>query len=232
MVLAGLCVLPSQDRSFIAMETTKLRVVGIRCDSCSGKIERALGSLPGIRNVQTDVARGTVRLTAEPGHVDRGGIATALKQLGYDVVTDDEVLDADALRAKPRARTWWRSLAVMPAAVLSLLPSATCPACVAAYAGVLSAFGLGFLFDAQTIGPIIGAFLVTGILSVATSIRIHRRRGPLVASLVGATGIVAGRLAWSVPPLTYAGAAILIGASLWNLWLKRPRWSPLRSPSA
>lgn len=45
----------------------------------------------------------------------------------------------------PPRRPWLRSLALVPGAVLSLLPAAQCPFCIAAYAGVLSSLGLGFL---------------------------------------------------------------------------------------
>src|SRR5207247_11342169 len=38
---------------------------------------------------------------------------------------------------RPRRREWIRSLALIPGAVLSLLPAASCPACLIAYAVVL-----------------------------------------------------------------------------------------------
>jgi len=113
------------------------------------------------------------------------------------------------------------SLAAVPAALVALLPAAACPACLPAYAGVLSAVGLGFLFNDRILSPLIAVFLAVGIASVGWSTRSHRRVGPLVASLVGTAAIVAGRLIWSVPVVLYGGAAVLIGASIWNVWLKR-----------
>ena len=124
-------------------------------------------------------------------------------------------------------RSWLRSLAVVPGAVLALLPSATCPACIAAYAGVLSAVGLGFLFNERVLAPLIIVFLAIGAASVAWSTRSHRRAGPLVATLSGSAALVAGRLLWSAPTLVYGGVALLVLASLWNLWLKRPQPGPL-----
>jgi mercuric ion transport protein len=124
-------------------------------------------------------------------------------------------------------RGWIRSLALIPGAVLPLLPSATCPACIAAYAGVLSAFGLGFLFTERVLAPLTAVFLVIGLASVAWATRAHRSLGPLALAVVGSAGVAAGRLVWSIQPLLYAGVALLVFASLWNLRLKRPRPVPL-----
>lgn len=126
--------------------------------------------------------------------------------------------------AKPRdtGRGWTRLLAVLPGAIVSLLPSATCPMCIAAYTGVLSALGLGFLYNEHVLRPLIAGFLAVGIASVAWSTRGHRRAGPLVLTVVGSGMVVAARLIWSIPPLLYTGVALLVAASSWNLWLRRP----------
>jgi mercuric ion transport protein len=116
---------------------------------------------------------------------------------------------------------------MVPGVILALLPSATCPACIAAYAGVLSAVGLGFLFDDRYLTPLIVAFLVLGNLSVAWSTRSHRNPWPLICTIIGSFLVAAGRLVWSAPSLLYIGVAVLIAASLGNLWLKRRRPQPL-----
>ena len=108
-----------------------------------------------------------------------------------------------------------------------MLPAASCPACLTAYAGVLSAVGLGFLLTDQVLKPLIIIFLLIGIAGVGFSTLSHRRPGPLVFTLIGSAAVAIGRLFWSAPPVLYAGVALLIGASLWNLWLKRPRPEPL-----
>lgn len=138
------------------------------------------------------------------------------------------VAAADAAGAKrPPRRGWLQAAAAAPAAVLPLLPSFTCPACIAAYAGVLSVMGLGFLLNEAVLGPLISAVLVLSVATVGWSTRSHRRPGPLVATVVGALLIAAGRLVWDLPTLLYAGVAVLLAGSLWNLWLKRPRRTPL-----
>lgn len=132
------------------------------------------------------------------------------------------------LLARP-AQGWLRSLALLPAALLAILPHLTCPACWPAYAALLSSVGLGLLALDRILTPLLVGALAVGLASVAWSTRSHRQWGPFWATLVGSVGVAAGRLLWTVPALVYGGAAVLIGASLWNLWLKRPRAAPLVS---
>lgn len=120
--------------------------------------------------------------------------------------------------ARPALR---RSLLLLPAALLSLVPTATCPLCLSAYAGVLSAVGLGFLLTDRVLAPLIVVFLLAGLASVAWSMRTHRHAGPFVATLAGSVGVVAGRLVWDVPLVLYTGVMLLLVASLWNVAIKR-----------
>lgn len=126
-------------------------------------------------------------------------------------------------------RSLLRSIGLLPAALLALLPHLTCPACWPAYAALLSSVGLGFLALDRLLVPLILGALVVGVVSVAWSTRSHGNWGPLALTLLGSAGVALGRILWSAPALTYGGAALLIGASLWNLWLKRPRPAPLVS---
>jgi len=79
----------------------------------------------------------------------------------------------------------------------------------------------------RVLAPLIAVALVVGIAAVAWSTRSHRRPGPLILTIVGSVAITCGRLLWNVHPLVYGGGGVLLGASLWNLWLKRPRKEPL-----
>ncbi len=119
-----------------------------------------------------------------------------------------------------RAR-WWRELAVVPAAILPLLPSASCPVCLAAYAGVLSSLGLGFLFADEVQKPLIVVFLAISVASIAWAARLYRRSGPLLAAAVGIAAILAGRIVGDFPWAVYIGVPCMIVAAAWNLILKR-----------
>ncbi len=130
---------------------------------------------------------------------------------------------------------WWRELAVVPAAILSLLPSASCPVCLAAYAAVLSSLGLGFLFKDEVQRPLIVLFLAISVASIAWAARSYRRSGPLLAVAAGTVAIVAGRIAGDFPWAVYAGIPCVIVAAAWNLILKRialPAYAKRDSPSA
>lgn len=118
---------------------------------------------------------------------------------------------------------WHRALMVVPAVVLPLLPSATCPVCLAAYAGVLSSLGLGFLLNDQVQRPLILVFLGITVVSVAWAATRYRRFSPLLLVLSGSVAIVAARIVWNVPSLVYLGVAFLVAGAVWNLALKRPR---------
>jgi hypothetical protein len=110
---------------------------------------------------------------------------------------------------------------VVSAAVLPLLPSATCPLCLAAYAGILSSLGLGFLMNDQVQKPLILVFLGITLASVAFSAKQHRRFGPLLLVLSGAVAIVAARIVWNIPWVVYLGVAFLVAGAGWNFVLKR-----------
>jgi hypothetical protein len=140
------------------------------------------------------------------------------------------VLQALHAARGPVRRRWMAAVAALPAALLALLPTATCPACLPAYGALLSSFGLGVLVDERVMAPLVAAFLVLGLASVAWTTRRHGRWGPLVVTLLGSLAVVAGRLAWNVPAAVNAGVALLIAGAAWNAWLQVRR--RVRSPAA
>jgi len=130
--------------------------------------------------------------------------------------------DADSPVRNHRERPQWiQAVVAIPATVLPLLPSFSCPVCLAAYAGVLSTLGLGFLLTDRVQRPIIVFFLVVTLVSVAWSARRHRRFGPVGCVFFGSLAVVAGRIVWASRPVLYAGVLCLVIGTFWNLFLKR-----------
>lgn len=126
---------------------------------------------------------------------------------------------SDSARADRRVEGV-RALASLPGALLPLLPSFSCPACVAAYAGILSALGLGLVLTETVLAPLIALSLVLGVASIAWTVRAHGRKAPLVLAAVAAILIASGRLVWSSPLAVHVGAAAFLVAAGWNLALR------------
>jgi hypothetical protein len=148
------------------------------------------------------------------------------EQFGIRGVPSEAQLRRAFLKAGQH-RGMLHALGAIPGAVAAVLPVATCPACFAAYAGVLSALGAGYLLREPVLAPLIVVLLALGIVSMAWSSRAHGRREPLLATIAGSAAIIAGRLIWNEPATLSAGVALILGASLWNVWLGRPRREPL-----
>ncbi len=199
----------------------------LHCERCERHVEGLLKALDGVRQVRAQAGNQRIEVLFNPAVVQATAIVERLRMAGYETRTGRATPKNTSERATANYRAsgnknWLRSLAMIPGALFPLLPSATCPACLTAYAGLLSAIGLGFLFKERVLAPLIGIFLTISILSVAWSTRSHRRPGPLVVTVLGSAAVVAGRLIWNIPVVVYSGVALLIGASFWNLWLKRP----------
>lgn len=108
------------------------------------------------------------------------------------------------------------TLAVVPGALLSVLPVVSCPSCWPAYAGILSSMGVPFLMDAAWLLPITVAALALALGGLAFRARRRRGFGPLILGAVAAGAILLGKFMLGVDAAVYAGTVLLVGASLWN----------------
>ncbi len=108
--------------------------------------------------------------------------------------------------------------AVVPSIGAVLIPGISCPACWPAYAGLLSALGIGFVNYTPYLLPITVLFLMIAVF--ALTFRAKRRRGywPAFTGLIAAIFIIVGKFVLSLGLLTYSGIGLLISASVWNLW--------------
>lgn len=124
------------------------------------------------------------------------------------------------------------------ASVLPVLACAVCPACLSAYAKVLSAFGVGlFLSERQHAVILSVAVACSLVVSGARSVK-SRRWWPLSTSLAGSVLVVAGHVGeW--PGLEWAGVVTLLVGGLAEMPLVRrvlrlgrgaPVSAPVRSP--
>jgi mercuric ion transport protein len=120
-------------------------------------------------------------------------------------------------RTAATVRAW---LPMVPAIGVSLLPKLACPACWPAYAGLLSAVGLGFLTDTAYLLPLTVLSLVVAVGALGWRAGRRRGYGPFVLGLLAATVVIVGKFLFDSNPAMYGGIALLVGASLWNSWPK------------
>jgi copper chaperone len=64
------------------VETRAIGVTGMSCEHCAKAVRAEIGKLPGVTDVNVDVAAGTVRITAErlPGDA---ALRDAVEEAGY-----------------------------------------------------------------------------------------------------------------------------------------------------
>jgi mercuric ion transport protein len=120
--------------------------------------------------------------------------------------------------------TFKQTLAALPGIGVSLLPKLMCPACWPAYAGIVSALGLGF--PAKYLLPLTVGFLAITALTLGYHASRRHGFGPLWLGLVAAAVILAGKFYFNMTQATYTGVGILVAASVWNSWPRRAAAAP------
>lgn len=72
---------------FGAKDKIELKVLGMTCGHCEAKIQKAVKSMPGVKDVLASTAEGTVTVIPEKGHpVDLEKVKEAIRSLGYQVL--------------------------------------------------------------------------------------------------------------------------------------------------
>jgi mercuric ion transport protein len=118
--------------------------------------------------------------------------------------------------------TWRRAAAVLPGVGIALLPKLTCPMCWPAYAGLLTAIGLGFLISARYLFGVTSLFFLISIGALAYRAPERRGYSPAVLGVIAAAAVLVGKFYFDSTAATYAGLTLLIAASLWNSWPRPP----------
>jgi hypothetical protein len=100
------------------------------------------------------------------------------------------------------------------ASLLPALVCAVCPACLTAYAKILSTLGIGFgLNEAQHLGLLAATVALSVSLSAWRSWQ-TRRPWPVAIALVGACLLLSGHFAGDLQALEWTGAAVLLAGGL------------------
>lgn len=118
---------------------------------------------------------------------------------------------------------WRSSLGAVPGIAFAFLPKLLCPACFPAYAGLLSALGLGFLLKQTYLLPLTVVFLAIAVGALAYRAGARRGYGPFVVGLIASAVVMIGKFALNSDATMYAGIALLVGGSVWNAWPRKTK---------
>lgn len=82
--------------------------------------------------------------------------------------------------------------------------------------------GLGFLVNTAYLLPLTAVFLTIAVGALA--FRARRRRGcmPFAVGIAASTVVLVGKFTFESAPAMYAGLALLVAASVWNSWPRKP----------
>ena len=125
--------------------------------------------------------------------------------------------------ARTNVSQWFSSAGGILAVIA---PKGLCPICVASSGGMLASLGLGFLAVETNIRWFLSITLAVGLLGFALSARRHRRWWTLAVGVLGAATLLVGRFLL-IDVALYGGMALLLGATIADLWARRHPWTPL-----
>lgn len=110
-------------------------------------------------------------------------------------------------------------IAACPAAILSFLPTGTCPLCVAGNVGIDSGIGIPFVVSERVGAPLLALFLVITLACVGW-VSSKRRTFAPYALVVGGTLTIVGARYIGIPALAFLGAAALAVGTIWCAWAR------------
>jgi len=61
----------------------ELKIAGMSCAACVGRVEKSLGRVPGVKEVVVNLATETASVTYWPGEVDASDLVAAVERTGY-----------------------------------------------------------------------------------------------------------------------------------------------------
>jgi heavy metal translocating P-type ATPase len=73
----------------VASKLIQVKVSGLMCSFCTMSVEKGLGRLAGVRNVQVNLVHGIVLVEADPDEISDRAVAERIEALGYTVVATE-----------------------------------------------------------------------------------------------------------------------------------------------
>jgi hypothetical protein len=185
------------------------------------------------------------RLSAEAAccrvyYGQNGGLehAPSAEVIAASLVQANSQSASDAEAETERRHAWRGVLTSIPAIGTALLPKIACPACWPAYAGLLSALGIGFINYTPYLLPLTLAFLAITAGSLWWQARRTRRYLSFLLGISGSGLLLYGKFVAESEPAMYGGLALLALASFLGSWRRvvpvvaKPPSCPACAPGA
>lgn len=125
--------------------------------------------------------------------------------------------DQPAVGRKARAAGW---LGPLGGVLAALAPKGLCPLCLATSGSVISSLGLSFLADDAVMRWLLAGMLGIALLAFFGSARRKERWSVFAFAVAGAFAVYGGWIFTSTIAI-YVGSALLVFASVLNLWKPR-----------
>ena len=84
----------------------RLSVPEMDCPSCAGKVEKSLGRVDGLGEVDTRPTTGVVSVSYDIGRVTEDDVVTAIESAGYEVAGGSDTGDDRDVDIAPPADVW------------------------------------------------------------------------------------------------------------------------------
>ena len=107
----------------LTAEALRVRLEGLHCASCAGRVERAVRDVPGV--ARADVNLATATLSVAPEGIDAAAVVAAVAAAGYKAVLDEEVLALEGLHCASCVRRVEGALRQQPGVVEAVVNLAT-----------------------------------------------------------------------------------------------------------
>lgn len=108
----------------VPQDRLALKISGMSCASCVGRVEKALAAVSGVRTASVNLASETAEVTAPRGAVDLAALLDAVKKAGYEARPFDDAATSASAREDEAAQRIARERNLALLAVLLTLPLA------------------------------------------------------------------------------------------------------------
>ena len=122
------------------------------------------------------------------------------------------------------ARNRFTSRIADSAGVFGAIFAALCCAGTSLVISVVTALGIGFIRHDAILWPLMLLSLLVALWGFWQGFHVHQNVGPMLFGVAGAISLAAGVIVvhgFPAMPMIYGGASVLVGATVWNVLLRR-----------